>query len=209
MHDAATREFAETFVTEDQILANARSRANEVGCGAVAQASGATLRFLAAAVSAKAVVEVGTGAGVSGLWLLRGMRSDGVLTSIDTEAEYQRLARAAFLEDGIAPSRFRLINGRALEVMPRLADGSYDLMVVDAVRADYSDYLVEAIRLLRPGGVVAFDSALGGGRVADPTARDSESIALRELARTMRDHEQLIPAILPVNDGLLVAARRG
>jgi predicted O-methyltransferase YrrM len=135
------------------------------------------------------------------------MRSDGVLTSIDVEAEHQRMARVAFTEDGVASSRIRLIKGRALEVLPRLADESYDMVVIDATRSEYMEYLREALRLLRYGGVVAFDNALQGGRVADPAARDANSVALRELARTIRDHDRLMPAMLPVGDGLLVAVR--
>jgi len=144
---------------------------------------------------------------VSGLWLLRGMRSDGVLTSIDVEAEHQRMARKAFTEDGVPPSRVRLINGRALEVLPRLADGSYDMVVVDAVKAEYAEYLTEALRLLRHGGVVAFDNALRDGKVVDPTARDPESVALRELARAVRENARLVPVMLPVGGGLLAAVR--
>jgi predicted O-methyltransferase YrrM len=204
---AAGRDFAEAYVSEDPVLATARARAAEVGCVATRPGSGAALRLLASVLRAKSVVEIGTGAGVSGLWLLRGMRADGVLTSIDSEAEHQRLARQAFIEDGVAPSRVRLINGRALEVLPRLADGSYDMVVVDAAKPEYADYLSEALRLLRVGGVVAFDDALCGGRVVDPTVHDAEVVALREVARTVRDHERLVPAMIPVGEGLLVAVR--
>jgi predicted O-methyltransferase YrrM len=200
--------YTETYVAEDAVLRGARARAAEVGCPVTSPGTGAALRFLAAAVRAKSVVEVGTGAGVGGLWLLRGMRPDGVLTSIDTEAEHQRLARQAFTEAGMAPSRVRMINGRALEVLPRLADASYDLVAVDALRTEYPDYLQEALRLLRPGGAVAFDNALAAGRVFDATARDPESVALRELVRVVRDSDQLVPAMLPIGDGLLVAVRR-
>ena len=84
---------------------------------------GSALRFLASAVTARAVVEVGTGTGLSGLWLLRGMRPDGVLTSIDVDPEHQRIARAAFTASGHGPSRLRLINGMGLEVLSRLTDG--------------------------------------------------------------------------------------
>jgi predicted O-methyltransferase YrrM len=101
-----------------------------------------------------------------------------------------------------------MINGRALEVLPRLADTSYDLVAVDALRTEYPDYLQEALRLLRPGGAVAFDNALAAGRVFDATARDPESVALRELVRVVRDSDQLVPAMLPIGDGLLVAVRR-
>jgi predicted O-methyltransferase YrrM len=165
--------------------------------------------LLAATLGARAVVELGTGTGVSGVWLLRGMRPDGVLTSIDVESEHQRLARQTFGEAGFAPSRVRLINGRALDVLPRLADASYDLVLVDADKTEYADYLTAALRLLRPGGVIAMDNALWNGRVADPAARDPESVALREVTRLVREHDVLVPALLPVGDGLLVAVKQG
>jgi len=191
---------------EDAVLTAARARADELGCLALSPECGAALRVLAAAMQARAVVEVGTGAGVSGLWVLRGMRPDGVLTSIDAEAELQGAARLAFREAGIPASRARLINGRALDVLPRLADGYYDLVLIsDAPVAEYPDYLVESMRLLRPGGAVAFGGVLLGGRVADSSARDPITAVVRDLLRTIRDHPRLTPAILPVDDGLLVA----
>ena len=91
-----------------------------------------------------------------------------MLTSVDVEPENQRLAREAYAEAGFPTSRARLITGRALDVLPRLTDGAYDLVFCDALKQEYPDYLPEALRLLRPGGVVAFDNALVGDRVADP-----------------------------------------
>ena len=79
---------------------------------------------------------MGTGAGVSGLWLLAGMREDGVLTTIDIEPEHQQLAKQAFTEAKVAPGRTRVIAGRAQEVLTRLADESYDLVFVDAAPVD-------------------------------------------------------------------------
>ena len=166
------------------------------------------LRFLAAAVGARAVVEIGTGTGVSGTWLLRGMRRDGVLTSVDVEAEHQRLARETFAEEGIPHNRTRLIVGPALQVLPRLADGGYDLVFVDADKKEYGEYLEQAIRLLRPGGVVAFDNALWHDRVADPAQRDPETVTIRELGKAVRADERLVPVLLPVGDGLLAAVKR-
>src|SRR5213592_1524210 len=93
--------YAEEFVAEDEILAAARARAEEVGVTPIGSGAGAALRFLASVLDARAVVEIGTGTGVSGLWLLRGMRGDGVLTTVDIETEHQRLARQSFTEAGV------------------------------------------------------------------------------------------------------------
>ena len=123
---------AERSISEDAIVAAARERAVDIGAGAVTPAVGALLCVLAKLTGAKAVVEVGTGAGVSGLWLLSGMREDGVLTTIDVEPEHQRIAKQAFAEAGVGTSRTRLISGRAQDVLTRLADESYDLVFIDA-----------------------------------------------------------------------------
>lgn len=202
--DASLR-YAESFLPEDPPLRYARVRAGEVGITPVTPGSGAVLRFLAAVVAARAVVEVGTGTGVSGTWLLRGMRQDGVLTSIDVEAEHQRMARQTYTEAGVPPSRTRLITGRALDVLSRLTDGAYDLVFCDADKREYTEYLTQALRLLRPGGIVAFDSALWRGLAADPTNGDPETVAVRELAAAVREDGRLTPVLLPVGDGLLVA----
>ena len=173
----------------------------------IGSGAGAALRFLASVLEARAVVEIGTGTGVSGLWLMRGMRPEGVLTSVDTQAEHQRHAKEGFTEAGFAPQRFRLIPGAALDVIPRLTDGHYDLVFCDGDKHEYADYLTEALRLLRPGGVVAFDNALWHDRVADPAQRDPETVAIRELVRAVRENELLVPMLLPVGDGLLVAKK--
>ena len=189
------------------MLTAARARAKEVGVVPIGSGGGATLRFLAAVTEARAVVEIGTGTGVSGVWMLRGMRPDGILTTVDTEAEHQRLARQAFAEAGIPAQRVRLIPGAALDVLPRLTDGHYDLVFADGDKTEYADYLAEALRLLKPGGIVAFDNALWHDRVADPAQRDEETVTIRELGRTVRDHDALLPVLLPVGDGLLVAKK--
>jgi len=203
----ASWSYAEEYVVEDDVLAAARSRAEEVGVAPIGAGGGAALRFLASVLDARAVVEIGSGTGVSGLWLLRGMRTDGVLTTVDIEAEHQRLARQSFADAGIPSQRVRTIAGAALEVLPRLTDGHYDLVFCDGDKAEYGAYLTEALRLLRPGGVVAFDNALWHDRVADPAQRDEETVTIRELGRQVAEREDLVPVLLPVGDGLLAAKK--
>ena len=200
--------YCEDFGTEDEVLLKARERAAQLGCTPVSPGSGAVLSVLAAAVAAHAVAEIGTGAGVSGLYLLRGMPADAVLTTIDVEVEHQRAAREAFADEGVRPTRTRLIGGRALDVLPRLTDGGYDLVFVDADPEHYPDYLAQAVRLLRPGGVLAIDDALWQDRVADPAKRDEVTTTIREVGRAVRDDARLLSALLPTGDGLLVAVRR-
>ena len=198
---------AEGSISEDAILASARERAVDIGAGAVTPAVGALLSLLTKLSGGKAVAEVGTGVGVSGLWLLSGMSDDGVLTTIDIEPEYVRLAKQAFSEAGIGPSRTRLISGRAQEVLTRLADESYDLVFIDADPIDQPDYVVEGVRLLRSGGVIVVHRAALGGRAGDPAARDAEVVAVREAARLIAEDERLTPALIPLGDGLLAAVR--
>ena len=206
-HDSANWAFAEDFIAEDEVLLRARDVADELGCVPVLPGAGAALRLLARAIEARAVVEIGTGAGVSGTLLLRGMHPQGVLTSIDVEAEHHRAARQTFAAAGFAPERVRLITGRALEVLPRLTDGGYDLVLVDARKQEYPAYTEQAMRLLRPGGVLCIDNTLWHGRVADPAQRDPDTTAIRETLKMIRAHESLPVALFPSGDGLLVAIK--
>lgn len=170
--------------------------------------TGGVLRFMASAVAARSIVEIGTGCGASGIWLLRGMRPGAVLTSVDVEPEHQRLARAVFLSAGFPAARYRLIGGLALEVLPRLADNAYDMVFCDADRQESSDYLVAALRLLRPGGIVIFNAALPGIAVGERLPTDSEVAAAANLREQVRADERLVPLLLPVGSGLLAAVKQ-
>ena len=201
--------FTEQFVAEDDVLQRARERAADLGVEPVSTGVAATLTVLAAATRARTVVEVGTGTGVSTLCLLRGMGEDGVVTTIDSDAEAQRAAREAVADDAIRTNRARLINGRALEVLPRLSDAAYDLVLLDGDEREYSAYLEQALRLLRPGGLLVVDDALWKGKVADPAARDASTVALREVGRTVLEDGNWYPTLLPTGDGLLLAVKHG
>lgn len=201
--------FADAFVAEDEALRWARDRARDMGLRSVSPGTGAALRLLAATADAKAVAEIGTGTGVSGIYLLSGMRPDGVLTTVDTEPERQQFAREAFRAAGFTNNRARFIPGRARDVLPRLADGGYDLVFCDGDRLECLAYLAESLRLLRPGGLVCFEGVFADGRTVDSAAQPHEVLRLRELLRTVREmQDELLPSLLPVGDGLLCAVRR-
>lgn len=206
MPTAPTWAFVDEWPDEDHAVREARARAADLGCTPVSRPTASLLRLLATVTRAQTVVEVGTGTGVSGAALLGGMAEGGVLTSIDVEAEHQRVARETFTALGFDHTRARLIAGRALDVLPRLSDGAYDLVLVDGDKAEYPAILAQAKRLLRDGGLVVLDNVLWGGRVADPSERDTETAALRETAATLKSDEEWTPSLLTVGDGLLVAA---
>ena len=198
--------YAASYLGEDEPLLAARGHAADLGgTEPVDPVVGAALRLLACSVGARTVVEIGTGCGTSGIWLLRGMRPGGTLTSVDTEPEYHRMARKAFAQAGFAQNQCRLISGRALDVLPRLSDGAYDMVFCDTDARDYPDYLAAALRLLRPGGVVAFNNALAGEGPAEGPADGPAP----DVAQQVRDDDRLVPVLLPLGAGLLVAVKKG
>jgi predicted O-methyltransferase YrrM len=183
-----------SYAAEDIVLQTARGLGEEVGIEPVTADTGAVLRLLAGANSARSVVEIGTGTGVSGLWLLRGMRPEGVLTTIDLESEHQRMARRLFAEAGYQAGRTRIITGRALDVLPRLSDGVYDVIFADADVREYESYVDAAARLLHPGGLLILHGVL--------TRKAAASVAA-----AVRESDLWAPALIPTGDGLLGAVR--
>lgn len=200
--------YAEDFKPEDDARVQARAAARRLNVPAVSRGTAALLTFVARSIAAKAVVEVGSGTGVSGLALFAGMTPNGILTSIDVEQEHQLEARKAFVSAGIPTQRFRLIAGAALTVLPKLSDGAYDLVFVDADLLEYVEYLAQARRLLRNGGIVVLNNALWHDLVADPANADDETVILREALTSVLEAEDFLPVLLPVGDGVLLALKQ-
>ena len=163
--------FAEEFVVEHDDIVQARAHSLELGVEAVSPGMGAQLAVIAAATVATNIIEIGTGVGVSGLWMFAGA-PQATLTSIDIEPDYQQFARKAFLDAGIPANRVRLIAGRARDVLPRMNEEAYDVVLVDADPQSVIEYVEHGLRLVRGGGTVVIAHALWRGRVADPAHRD-------------------------------------
>ncbi|MGB6243773.1 O-methyltransferase [Gordonia sp. (in: high G+C Gram-positive bacteria)] len=199
--------YAESAIVEDDALVAARLRAEELGAPTISPATGALLSLLARVAASKHVVEIGTGVGISGLWLLAGMPETGVLTTIDPEPEHHRAARETFADAHIAPGRTRLINGAPSDVLTRLADDTYDLVFVDGTPLSYPVFVTEAIRIVRPGGLVVVNNASADGTIADRDATDPRTLAVREAASVIAEDDRLLPAVIPVGTGLLAAAK--
>ena len=194
--------YADDIVVESPQIVAARSHAAEVGVESVSPAIGSQLAVIAAATAAKSIVEIGTGLGVSALWMLKGA-PDATITSIDTELEHQQVARAALLEAKVPANRIRLITGRAGEVLPRLNENSYDLVLVDADAASVIEYVEHALRLVRRGGTVLVPHALWKDKVADPVQRGDTVGDFRSLVTELSASEAVLVALSPAGDGLL------
>jgi predicted O-methyltransferase YrrM len=193
--------YSQSFITEDTNLIKARDKSKELGLSAIGQGVGSLLKFLASTIDASNVVEIGTGTGVSGLWLFRGMNSAGVLTSIDSDQERQRAAKEIFSEAGIASNKIRLIAGRAIEVVAKLTDNAYDLMFISGDKLEYETLLDQSLRLLRPGGILVFNNILD-----DSNSADNE--AVKVVSEKIKDDSRLVSVMLPSGSGIIASSYR-
>jgi predicted O-methyltransferase YrrM len=200
--------YAQGFLEpEDEPLRAARARSEEADIPAVPPETGALLRFLARVTRARHVVEVGSGGGYSGLWLLGGMDPRGSLTTIDIAPAHQSLAQQAYAEAGLT-GRVRSILGPALSVLPKLADQTYDIVFLDAVKAEYPEYLAHAKRLLKAGGLLVADNVLWHGKVVDSEAVDEDTEAIRRFNLSVHDDPELQGLLLEIGDGVLCAVHQ-
>jgi len=196
--------FSENFPHEDFFMQQARKNGQEVGVTDPSVGVGGLIQFLAGLINARAIVEIGTGSGVSGLWAFNGSPADSSLTSIDSEREHAGSARSIFEEAGISAQRFRLITGNIVEIVGKLADANYDLMIVRSPK-DMVEVVQESFRLLKANGVLLIDNALDCGRVADPTQRDFETIARRDSIKAIKEDSRWRSTLLPIGGGVLLA----
>jgi predicted O-methyltransferase YrrM len=198
--------FVDEFRVERPDIAAARMHSLELGIEPVSPAVGAQLAFVAAATAAGSIIEVGTGLGVSALWLLSGAPA-ATLTTIDSELDYQHVARGFLLEAGVPANRIRMIGGRAAEVLPRMNEASYDLVFIDGDPGSVLEYVEHGLRLARPGGTVLVAHALWRDRVADPAQRDDIVADYRMLLKEIAASEAVVASLSPAGDGLLQLVR--
>ena len=199
--------YVEQSTLEPEAIAAARAQSLELGVDPISPATGAQVAVIAAATNAASIIEVGTGIGVSGLWLLTGA-PDAHLTSIDLEADHHEVARRHFTDAGHPAARVRLITGKAIEVLPRMNEGSYDVVLIDADASSLLEYVEHALRLVRPGGAVLIAHALWRDTVSDPARREATTTQLRDLIAELEASSAVHVALSPVGDGLLQLVTR-
>ncbi|AWB89723.1 O-methyltransferase [Salinibacterium hongtaonis] len=194
--------FVDEVVVESPVIQQARQHSLELGIEPIAPSIGAQIALIAAATSATTMIEIGTGAGVSGLWLMQGA-PDAILTSIDIEPDHQQVARKHFADADIPANRTRLITGRSRDVLPRMNEQSYDIVLIDGDPKAVIENVEHGLRLVRPGGTVLVPHALWHDRVADPTKRDDTTANFRAILKETSESAAVLSALSPAGDGLL------
>jgi caffeoyl-CoA O-methyltransferase len=188
----------ELFAVEDANLTTIRARQEGLRLPPIhiSADEGKLLHVLLRAIRAKTVLEVGSLAGYSGVWLARALQPDGRLTTIEKDPRHAALARQAFAEAGLA-SRVRVLDGAALDVLPTLAPG-FDAIFLDADKASL---------LLREGGLLLCDNAFLHGSVVDPADQSPDTAGVRAFNLRAATDSRLVSTVVPIRDGLVVAVK--
>jgi predicted O-methyltransferase YrrM len=172
---------------------------------------GLFLGLLVKLLGARRVVEVGTFTGYSALAMAQALPPGGRIVCCDVSEEWTAIARRHWKEAGMA-DRIDLRLGPAKETLAALLDqegpGSQDLFFIDADKTGYDAYYEAALRLLRPGGVIAIDNVLWSGKVADPAVHDADTEALRAINLKVRDDPRVDAVVLSVGDGVTLARKK-
>jgi caffeoyl-CoA O-methyltransferase len=204
---------ARVGIREHPVLARLREEnvRERSGSMQVAPEEGALLALLVRLLGARRVLEVGTYTGYSSTAMALALPADGRLVCCDVSREWTDIARAAWAEAGVA-DLIELNLAPALETLDRLVadggEGTFDLAFIDADKPGYDGYYERALRLVRPGGVIAIDNVLWGGRVADPSVQDASTSAIRALNDKIAADERVDPVLTTVGDGLTLALVR-
>lgn len=194
--------FAERYPEVTVLAERVRLHSLELGVTPISASVAAHLTFLARAMNASNIIEVGTGLGTSALALLAASNTSH-LTTIEREGEHLHQAKRAISEAGVTAARTRFIGGDASAVLPRMNDGAYDLVFLDADPAGLLEYVEHALRLARVGGAIVIAHALQGDSVANPVKRDRVTSAYRGLLNDIAETGAVTAALTPVDDGLL------
>jgi caffeoyl-CoA O-methyltransferase len=174
----------------------------------IAPEQGAFLTLLTRVVGARSALEVGTFTGYSSLCIARGLPEDGQLLCCDVSDEWTAIARRYWEEAGVA-KRVELRIGPAADTLRALpAEEAFDLTFIDADKPGYPVYYEESLARTRVGGLILVDNVLWSGRVADPSADDPQTQAIRRFNDAVASDDRVDRVMLPIADGLTILRKR-
>lgn len=203
------RYIEELFAVEDSVLKRVRERHAELDLPPIhiSPDEGKLLHVLLRAAGARTVLEIGSLAGYSGIWLARALPAGGTLTTIEKHPVHAELARQAYAEAGVA-ERVRLIEGEALSVLETLPpDTAFDAVFVDADKEPLPQYFEWSLRLLRPGGLLLCDNAFFHGSVVDPNDHSPQAEGVRAFNRLAATDRRVVSAVIPIRDGVVIGVK--
>jgi predicted O-methyltransferase YrrM len=172
----------------------------------VAPEQGQFLALLVKLTGARRLLEIGTFTGYSALCMAAALPDDGSLICCDIPGDYNATAQRYWQEAGLA-ERIELRLAPALETIAQLS-GPFDLIFIDADKANYPNYLEHALRLLRVGGLAVFDNTLWSGRVLESNPESADTRAIQALNRALKDDARVDLSLLPIGDGLTLCRKR-
>ena len=186
-----------TLVGDDPVLAAALQASNAAGLPriAVSVQQGKFLSLLAGAIQARRILEIGTLGGCSSIWLARGAGPEGRVLTLEYEPKHAEVARANLQRAGVA-DRVEVIVGAALDTLPTVTGGPFDLVFIDADKENNAAYLEWAIRLARPGAVIVVDNVIRDGQILAPESDDAKVQATRQTLQVMGEHPRLDTAVI-------------
>jgi predicted O-methyltransferase YrrM len=184
-----------TLIGDDPALSAALESSDAAGLPqiAVSAQQGKFLSLLAGAIAARRVLEIGTLGGFSTIWLARGVGPRGRVVTLEYEPKHAEVARANLQRAGVA-DRVEVVVGAALDTLPTLTGGPFDLVFIDADKENYVAYLEWAIRLARPGAIILADNVIRQGKVL--AAQDGAALAVQQTLKLMGEHPRLDAAAI-------------
>ncbi|ARS48398.1 O-methyltransferase [Ectopseudomonas hydrolytica] len=212
LDDALYQYLLDVSLRESPLLARLREETAQLSQARwqIAPEQGQFMALLVRLTGARRVIEVGTFTGYSALCMAQALSEGGRLICCDLPGDYNATARRYFAEAGVAESiEWRL--GPALESLAALAregQGAFDLIFIDADKANYPAYLEQALFLLRQGGLLLFDNTLWSGRVLQRSPDSEDTRAIQALNLALRDDPRIDLSLLPLGDGLTLCRKR-
>jgi caffeoyl-CoA O-methyltransferase len=194
-------DITQLFAAEDEGLQYALAAAKEAGLPEIqiSPVQGKFLQLLAVACQARKILEIGSLAGYSGIWLARSLPEDGRMITLEVNPHHAEVVRSSFARAGVG-NRAEVRVGRALDLLPHLESAApFDLVFIDADKPPYPQYLDWALRLTRPGSIIVADNCIRSG-AALHQSNDEATAGLFEYNRRIASDPRLVSLALPMDD---------